>query len=89
MPEILYSKFSKDRQKKFQIATMIVEESGEKSVIKKAMHKEGRIPRTAFGIICKFRCGNVSMQRGKWSGPFFICGGGKLRRKNPPPFRSK
>ena len=24
MPEILYSKFSKDRQKKFQIATMIV-----------------------------------------------------------------
>ena len=41
MPEILYSKFSKDRQKKFQIATMIVEESGEKSVIKKAMHKEG------------------------------------------------
>ena len=35
MPEILYSKFSKDRQKKFQIATMIVEESGEKSVIKK------------------------------------------------------
>ncbi len=97
MPEILYSKFSKDRQKKFQIATMIVEESGEKSVIKKAMHKEGEAhvrkmveyPRTAFGIICKFRCGNVSMQRGKWSGPFFICGGGKLRRKNPPPFRSK
>ena len=41
MPEILYSKFSKDRQKKFQIATMIVEENGEKSVIKKAMHKEG------------------------------------------------
>lgn len=35
MPEILYSKFSKDRQKKFQIATMIVEENGEKSVIKK------------------------------------------------------
>ena len=27
MPEILYSKFSKDRQKKFQIATMIVEEA--------------------------------------------------------------
>ena len=41
MPEILYSKFSKDRQKKFQIATMIVEENGEKSVIKKGMHKEG------------------------------------------------
>ena len=33
MPEILYSKFSKDRQKKFQIATMIVEENGEKSVL--------------------------------------------------------
>ena len=32
MPEILYSKFSKDRQKKFQIATMIVEENGEKSL---------------------------------------------------------
>ena len=84
MPEILYSKFSKDRQKKFQIATMIVEENGEKSVIKKRCikrekpcKKDGRIPRTAFGIICKFRCGNVSMQRGKWSGPFFICGGGK------------
>lgn len=43
MPEILYSKFSKDRQKKFQIATMIVEENKEKSVIKKAMHKEGEV----------------------------------------------
>lgn len=41
MPNILYSKFSKDRQKKFQIATMIVEENGEKSVVKKAMCKEG------------------------------------------------
>lgn len=42
MPKILYSKFSKDRQKKYQIATMIVEENGKKSVIKKAMHQEGQ-----------------------------------------------
>lgn len=88
MPEILYSKFSKDRQKKFQIATMIVEENGEKSVIKKRCikrrspcKKDGRIPRTAFGIICKFRCGNVSMQRGNGQVRFLFVEGESLEER--------
>lgn len=41
MYNVLFSKFSKDRQKKFQICTSIVETENGKKVVKSAIHSEG------------------------------------------------
>lgn len=42
MNKVVYSKFSRDRQKKFQISTLIGEENGERVVLKTAVHEEGK-----------------------------------------------
>ncbi|MGN0399850.1 MAG: hypothetical protein ACI4EO_06950 [Blautia sp.] len=43
MHKVLYSKFSKDREKKYQIATLILEQNGEKRILKKPVHEEGKV----------------------------------------------
>lgn len=40
MDKVLFSKFSKDRQKKFQIATLVAERESEKIIVKEAVHQE-------------------------------------------------
>ena len=42
MRKVLYSKFSKDREKKYQIQTLILEQDGEKKILKKPIHEEGK-----------------------------------------------
>ena len=42
MRKVLYSKFSKDREKKYQIQTLILEQDGKKKILKKPIHEEGK-----------------------------------------------
>ena len=96
MPEILYSKFSKDRQEKISDCNDDCRRKWRKIGHKKAMHKEGEAhvrkmveSRELLSELfvnsgvemcpCKEENGQVR----------FYLWRGKLRRKNPPPFRSK
>ena len=46
MRKVLYSKFSKDREKKYQIQTLILEQDGEKKILNRFTKKEKPIWKT-------------------------------------------